>query len=82
VENKEKEIRLRPPTRGVILRDLLLNISGMGNPETYEERFGSEDKVLSLDFPDNAHPLVKNQFTHLFFEPGKGFEYGRSLYCV
>ncbi|KAH8193636.1 hypothetical protein TruAng_012200 [Truncatella angustata] len=82
VENKEKEIRPRPPTRGITLRDLLLNMSGMGTPDTYQERFGSKDRVPPLDFPNDAHPLVKNQFTHLFFEPGEGFEYGWSIYCV
>ncbi|UKZ82842.1 hypothetical protein TrVFT333_010641 [Trichoderma virens FT-333] len=82
VEEVDKEIRLRSPIRGVTLRTLLLSTSGMGTPDTYRGRFGSEDRVLPPDFPDDAHPLVKNQFTHLFFEPGEGFEYGWGIYCV
>lgn len=82
IEEEDQQIRLRPPTHEVTLRHLLLNTSGMGNPETYQERFGSKDRVPPLEFPDDAHPLVKNTFTHLFFEPGEGFCYGRSIYCV
>lgn len=82
VEEVDEEIRLRPPIRGVTLRDLLLSTSGIGTPDTYRERFGSEDRVPPPDFPDDAHTLVKNQFTHLFFEPGEGFKYGWSIYCV
>lgn len=82
VEEVDKEIRLRSPTRGITLRDLLLSTSGMGTPDTYQQRFGSEDRVPLPDFPDDAHPLVKNLFTHLFFEPGEGFEYGFGIYCV
>ncbi|KAH0524194.1 hypothetical protein TsFJ059_009094 [Trichoderma semiorbis] len=54
----------------------------MGTPDSYQERFGSEDRVPPPDFPDDAHPLARNQFTHLFFEPGEGFEYGWGIYCV
>ncbi|EHK21702.1 uncharacterized protein TRIVIDRAFT_230803 [Trichoderma virens Gv29-8] len=82
VEEVDKEIRLRSPIRGVTLRTLLLSTSGMGTPDTYRERFGSQNRVLPPDFPNDAHPLVKNQFTHLFFEPGEGFEYGWGIYCV
>ncbi|KAK0389019.1 hypothetical protein NLU13_2596 [Sarocladium strictum] len=82
IEEVNQEIRLRPPTREVTLRHLLLNTSGMGTPDTYEERFGNKDRVPPLEFPNDAHPLVKNQFTHLFFEPGEGFEYGWGIYCV
>ncbi|KAH8892360.1 beta-lactamase/transpeptidase-like protein [Thozetella sp. PMI_491] len=82
VEEVDQEIQLRPPTHEVTLRNLLLNTCGMGTPDTYQERFGNKDRVPPLDFPDDAHPLVKNQFTHLFFEPGEGFEYGWGIYCV
>ncbi|OAQ64342.1 beta-lactamase domain-containing protein [Pochonia chlamydosporia 170] len=46
----------------------------MGTTDTFQ--------VPPPDFPDNAHPLVKEKFTQLFFEPGEGFEYGNSVYCV
>ncbi|KAL2213299.1 beta-lactamase family protein [Sarocladium strictum] len=82
IEEVNRQVRLRPLTREITLRHLLLNTSGMGNPETYQERFGNEDRVPPLDLPDDAHPLAKNMFTHLDFEPGEGFEYGRSIYCV
>ncbi|KAL6808634.1 beta-lactamase family protein [Trichoderma sp. SZMC 28015] len=82
VEEVDEAIRLRPPIRSVTLRHLLLNTSGMGTSDSYQERFGSEDRVPSPDFPDDAHPLARNQFTHLFFEPDEGFEYGWGIYCV
>ncbi|KAJ6440238.1 D-mandelate dehydrogenase [Purpureocillium lavendulum] len=82
VEEVDKEIQLRSPIRGVTLRDLLLSTSGMGTSDTYKERFGSDIRVPPPDFANDAHPLVKNQFTHLFFEPGEGFEYGCGIYCV
>ncbi|GJN84992.1 beta-lactamase domain-containing protein [Purpureocillium lilacinum] len=82
VEEVDEEIRLRRPTHDVTLRHLLLSTGGMGTPDTYQARFGSEDRVPPPDFPDDAHPLARNVFTHLFFEPGEGFEYGSGLYCV
>ncbi|KAL5086250.1 hypothetical protein Trisim1_009577 [Trichoderma cf. simile WF8] len=82
VEEVDEAIRLRPLIRSVTLRHLLLNTSGMGTPDSYQERFGSEDRVPSPDFPNDAHHLARNQFTHLFFEPGEGFEYGWGIYCV
>lgn len=81
-EKKEREIVLRRPARDVTLRDLLLNTSGMGSCDTYRERFGSEDRVPPLEFSDDAHYLVKHRSTHLFFEPGEGFDYGWSIYYV
>ncbi|PNP59253.1 hypothetical protein THARTR1_01041 [Trichoderma harzianum] len=82
VEEVDEEIRLRSPIRSVTLRQLLLSTSGMGTPDSYQERFGSKGRVPPPDFPDDAHPLARNQFTHLFFEPGEGFEYGWGIYCV
>lgn len=82
VEQVDAEIRLRSPIRSITLRHLLLNMSGMGTTDTYQERFGSMDRIPPLDFPDDAHILLKSRATHLFFEPGEGFEYGWSLYCV
>ncbi|KAH8678364.1 beta-lactamase family protein [Xylariales sp. PMI_506] len=79
---KDKRIVLRRPARDVTLRDLLLNTSGMGTCDTYKERFGSEDRVPPLEFADDAHRLAKIRSTHLFFEPGEGFEYGYSIYYV
>ncbi|EFX04762.1 beta-lactamase family protein [Grosmannia clavigera kw1407] len=81
-ERKGKRIALRRPTRDVTLRDLLLNTSGMGTCDTYKERFGNDDRVPRLEFPEDAHYLVKNRSTHLFFEPGEGFDYGWSIYYV
>lgn len=81
-KTKEKKIVLRHPVRPVTLRHLLLNTSGMGTCDTYEERFGSQDRVPPLEFPKNAHYLVKERSTHLFFEPGEGFDYGWSIYYV
>lgn len=79
---KDKKVVLRRPARDVTLRDLLLNTSGMGTCETYEERFDSEDRVPPLDFPKDAHYLVRDRSTHLFFQPGEGFYYGWSIYYV
>ena len=81
-EKKQKPIVIRRPARDVTLRDLLLNTSGMGTCDTYAQRFGSDDRVPPLGFPDDAHYLAKNRFTHLFFEPGEGFDYGWSIYAV
>jgi CubicO group peptidase (beta-lactamase class C family) len=81
-KKKERRIVLRHPARDITLRDLLLNMSGMGTYDTYIQRFGSEDRVPPLDFPDDAHNLVKMRSTHIFFEPGEGFEYGWGIYYV
>ncbi|KAK4066321.1 uncharacterized protein Triagg1_8153 [Trichoderma aggressivum f. europaeum] len=81
VKEMDEEIQPRSPIRGVMLRHLLLGTSGMGTPDSYQERFGSEDRVPPPDFPHDAHPSARNQFTHLFFEPGEGFEYGWGIYC-
>ncbi len=79
---REKPTVLRRPAREITLRDLLLNTSGMGTCDTYAQRFGSEDRVPPPDFSDDAHNLAKIRFTHLFFEPGEGFDYGWSIYAV
>jgi CubicO group peptidase (beta-lactamase class C family) len=81
-ERKEKNIVIRRPTHDVTLRDLLLNTSGMGSCDTYEEFFGSDYHIPALGFPEDAHYLVKNRSTHLFFNPGEGFYYGWSIYYV
>lgn len=81
-EKGTKKITYRRPARDVTLRDLLLNTSGMGTCDTYEERFGSMDRVPPPKFPEDAHSLAKHRSTHLFFEPGEGFDYGWSIYYV
>ncbi|KAG9247746.1 beta-lactamase/transpeptidase-like protein [Calycina marina] len=81
-KEKEKIIVLRRPTRDVTLRDLLINKSGMGPCDTYIERFGSEDRVPPLEFPNDNHLLVKSRSTRLFFEPGESFDYGWGIYYV
>jgi CubicO group peptidase (beta-lactamase class C family) len=77
-----KKITYRRPARDVTLRDLLLNTSGMGTCDTYEERFGDMNSVPPPQFPEDAHFLAKHRSTHLFFEPGQGFDYGWSIYYV
>lgn len=77
---KEKRIVLRRPAREITLRDLLLNVCGMTTCDYYEQRFGSDHGIPPLDFPDDAHYLVRKRSTHLFFEPGEAFYYGWGIY--
>ncbi len=83
IEEKSKtKVKFRRPARQVTLRDLLLNTSGMGHCDTSEERFGSADCVPPPEFPEDAHYLARHRSTHLFFEPGEGFDYGWSIYYI
>lgn len=80
--NSKPEIELRRPVRDVTLRHLLLYISGLCTNEAYERYFGADAAVPPIDFPEDAHYLLKMRSTHLFFEPGEGFDYGWSIYYV
>lgn len=82
-DDKEgKKVTLRRPSKEITLRHLIMNTSGMGTCDTYETLFGNDETVPRPDFSDDAHPLMKDRSTHLFFEPGEGFDYGWSIYSV
>lgn len=48
----------------------------------YKKVLGTNAEIPPLRISEDAHGLVKNTFTHLFFEPGEGYFYGSSIYCV
>ena len=81
-QDGKAEIELRRPIRDVTLRHLLLYISGLCTNGAYEKYLGSDSAVPPIHFPGDAHYLLKMRSTHLFFEPGEGFDYGWSIYYV
>ena len=81
-QDDKPEVELRRPGRDVTLRHLLLYISGLCTGEAYEKYLGSHSAVPPIEFPEDAHYLLKMRSTHLFFEPGEGFDYGWSIYYV
>lgn len=81
-KGQDGAVVVRPPARDITLRDVLINTSGIGTHESYEEILGKDAHVAPLAFPDGTHFLVKKMATHLFFEPGQGFYYGNSVYMV
>lgn len=71
---------LRPPTKKITLRHLLLHTSGLSDPSypLVAEYFASGAPKLQIG--DDAPYIVKTFSIPLIFEPGEGFQYGCSIH--